>query len=226
MNINFSLERGTGVFFGYSGSGKTQTLRAITGLMTPDSGIIECNSKTFFDSEKGINLPVAERKGALVFQEKNLLPHMTVRENIQYGMKRRAPLDEKSLNELMKKYRLDNIDKKYPHEISGGQKQRCAFVRSIAARPDFLCLDEPFSALDNPVRHNMRKCLGNVIHEMDIPVILVTHDIHEALSLADKLFVFMHGEIVQQGTVKEIIDAPVNDDVRELVYFSHDLKHI
>lgn len=223
LSIKLELDKGVGVLFGYSGSGKTQTLRAITGLMTPDEGTIVCRDQVFFDSKKNVNLAPQMRRGAMVFQEHNLFPHMSVRQNILFGAPRHVSKEENesTLQEILKRYRLANVIDKYPAEISGGQKQRCAFARAMISKPDFLCLDEPFNALDNPLRTAMRDCIGHIIHELDIPVLLVTHDIFEAISLADKLFIYMHGEIVQQGNVEEILRNPSNEAVSALVNVTH-----
>jgi molybdate transport system ATP-binding protein len=206
------------VLFGYSGAGKSLTLQIIAGLMKPDSGFIESNGKVYLDSARNIDVAPQGRSFGYVFQDLALFPHMTVRENILYGAKGVAKdVGMERLWDLVGKFRLNGLENKLPSEISGGQKQRAAFARALIRRPDVLLLDEPFSALDNPLRIEMRAFLLQVRSDFNIPVILVTHDVYEAYTMADTLIVYSNGRVQQKGTPADVFTNPANEEVGELV---------
>jgi molybdate transport system ATP-binding protein len=205
--------------FGYSGAGKSMTLQIIAGLIEPDEGIVVSDGRVFFDSSSNINIPPQERSIGYVFQDLALFPHMTVAQNIQYGGKGLPKNEKKGLAaEMIEQFRLQGLDNKLPSEVSGGQKQRVAFARALMRKPTMLLLDEPFSALDNPLRLEMRGLLKEVRSEFNIPVVLVTHDITEALTMADRLIVYSGGKVVQSGTPEEICLNPAADEVMHLVH--------
>ena len=153
LNLSLSLQKGMTVLFGPSGSGKTLTLQTIAGLVEPDSGMVRVNGVVYFNKNEGVNLPIHRRRVGYVFQEPSLFPHMTVFENIAYGISR-LPSEERKqkVNHMIERMRLGGLEKRFPHQISGGQKQRTALARALAASPVMLLLDEPFASLDNPVR--------------------------------------------------------------------------
>ncbi len=206
------------VLFGYSGAGKSLTLQMIAGLMKPDSGIIESNGNRYFDHARKIDIPAWNRCFGYVFQDLALFPHMSVAQNILFGANGVAK-EEKMirLGDMLEKFRLSGLEKKLPSEISGGQKQRVAFARALIRRPDVLLLDEPFSALDNPLRIEMRAFLLQVRKDFDIPVVLVTHDVFEAYTMPDTLIVYADGGVVQKGAPAEVFDNPASEKVGELV---------
>ncbi len=219
LDVEWNMDNELAVLFGYSGAGKSMTLQMITGLMRPDEGYIASNGKIFFDSSKDIDLPPQRRPFGYVFQDLALFPHMTVKENIQYGANGMDKTGRhKKTMELIEAFHLDGLEDRLPMEISGGQKQRVAFARALIRRPDVLLLDEPFSALDNPLRLEMRGLLKEVRSEFNIPVVLVTHDITEALTMADRLIVYSGGKVVQTGTPEEIYLNPATDEVVRLVH--------
>ncbi len=229
FNLDVSWEIGNelAVLFGYSGAGKSMTLQMIAGLITPDEGIICSNGEILFDSSSNINISPQNRSFGYVFQDLALFPHMTVKKNIAFGLKGCNKAEsEKRVNEMILLFQLKGLEEKYPSEISGGQKQRVACARALIRRPAALLLDEPFSALDNPIRLEMRQILKDIRNEFDIPVILVTHDIFEAISVADKMIIYSEGRIHQIGKPLHIIHNPVNSEVKNLVNLNDFYKYL
>ncbi len=204
--------------FGFSGSGKTMTLQLIAGLMRPDSGHISVNSKQYFDSASKLDLQTRERRVGYVFQDYALFPHMSVSKNIAYGLTGRDTSGRaEKVREMIDLFRLDGLEKAFPREISGGQKQRVALARALIGRPELLMLDEPFSALDRPIRVKMQNVIKDIRSEFAIPVLLVTHDFSEVQRMADKVIVYADGKVVQIGSPAEIRNNPSCDQVNELV---------
>ncbi len=193
------------VLAGPSGSGKSLTLQAVAGLLTPDSGRIVVGGRVFFDSTQGINLPPRDRRLGYVFQDYALFPHNTVRENIGFGLRRwsaNLSLEQRTaVTEVMDVFGIRQLEDARPSEISGGQRQRTALARAIVTRPDVLLLDEPFSALDQPLRVRMREELARILAHYSIPMILVTHDIEEAEFFAETVAVYA------EGGVRDILSA-------------------
>jgi molybdate transport system ATP-binding protein len=218
LDANWEIGDELAVLFGYSGAGKSMTLQMIAGLMKPDEGAILLNGNPVYDSSAAIDLPPQARSFGYVFQDLALLPHMTVRENIIYGAHGLNKSDrEKRCRDMMDRFMISGLEKKYPAEISGGQKQRVALARALIRRPDALLLDEPFSALDAPLRVEMRNFLKEIRREFPIPVVLVTHDLAEAVTLAERLIIIAHGRIVQTGTAREVLNSPSSPEVELLV---------
>ncbi len=218
LDIEWEIGNELTVLFGYSGAGKSMTLQSLAGIATPDEGHIVLDGKVYFDSAAGINEPPQKRPFGYVFQDLALFPHMTLKENIAYGgkgMSSRARNER--ADEMIRLFRLKGLERKLPSEISGGQKQRAALARALIRRPDLLLLDEPFSALDNPVRVEMRKILRDIRREFTIPIVLVTHDMFEAYTMADRMIIYAGGKIVQTGAPSEILRCPVSPDVEALI---------
>jgi len=206
------------VLFGYSGAGKSLTFQMIAGLMEPDEGMIRLDEKVFFDRSTGTNLTPQKRSLGYVFQDLALFPHMTVRENIRYGAQgTETRARDREITEMLRAFHISGIADKYPREISGGQKQRVAMARALMRRPEALLLDEPFSALDNPVRTEMRRLLREVRNEFNIPIVLITHDVCEAYTVADRIIVYSGGRIAQAGSPFEVFHHPVSSDVEALI---------
>ncbi|MBP7526602.1 MAG: ATP-binding cassette domain-containing protein [Syntrophorhabdaceae bacterium] len=202
------------VLFGHSGSGKSMTLQLMAGLMEPDEGHISSNGRVFYDTSKGINIKPQERRFGYAFQDRVLFPHMTVRENIFYGLLRsKRDGREEKVRHMLEIFHLEEIENKRPSEISGGQKQRVTLARALIGRPEALLLDEPFSALDNTLRIEMRQLVMRIKKEFDIPIVLVTHDILEAYTMADKVALYVGGLVAQTGTPGEIFYTPSSPDV-------------
>jgi molybdate transport system ATP-binding protein len=188
---------------GRSGSGKTLTVQAIAGLMRPDSGRIQVSGTTFYDSHQGIFLAPQLRRVGYLQQDYGLFPHLTVAQNVSFGLKtgwlnpRRSFLPEPGRH-WIEAFELDGIVDSYPAEISGGQKQRVALARALAVQPALLVLDEPLSALDADLRKKMRAELADLQARLDIPTILITHDADDALVLADRIYQVQDGQIVDE----------------------------
>ena len=218
LNLSLSLQKGMTVLFGPSGSGKTLTLQTIAGLVEPDSGMVRVNGVVYFNKKEGVNLPIHRRRVGYVFQEPSLFPHMTVFKNIAYGISG-LPLGERNqkVNHMIERMRLGGLEKRFPHQISGGQKQRTALARALAASPVLLLLDEPFASLDNPVRQKLRLDLLRIGREDRTPLIFVTHDVEEAFILADEVVVLNNGRVEQTGTKEDVFYRPQTHNVAKFL---------
>lgn len=187
--------------FGASGSGKTLTLQAMAGLLTPESGQIRVNNRVFFCSESGVNLSPQKRKLAYLVQDYGLFPHLTVAQNISFGLhkgflnpaKKWVPPQAKKWIEA---FELTALLGHYPSEISGGQKQRTALARALAVGPELLLLDEPLAALDMTLRVRMRHELAQLQQHLQMPSIIITHDPEDAIMLADEVYRIADGKII------------------------------
>lgn len=218
LELQWSAGNEIVALFGPSGAGKSMTLQAIAGLTEMDEGFIRVGEEKWFDSAAKINLPPQKRSVGYVFQHYALFPHMTVLKNILFGNPApNSPEAHQEAMDLLKLFRLDNLEERYPKELSGGQRQRVALARALMRKPKILLLDEPFAALDLPTRKTLRAELKELRRKFNIPLVLVTHDLTEALAMADRLLIYDQGRIIQQGTVQEIINNPADDMVAELV---------
>lgn len=218
LDVEWQINNELAILFGYSGAGKTMTLQMIAGLMKPDGGYVRLHDKSFFDSSFHINLPPQERSFGYVFQDLALFPHMTALDNILYGSISMGKSERRErAREMIGAFHIEGTERKYPAELSGGQKQRVAFARALMREPDVLLLDEPFSALDNPLRIEMRRFLRDIKDEFDMPIVLVTHDIAEAYAVADTLIVYSNGKVIQKGIPKDIFDNPSSAEVEILI---------
>lgn len=196
---------------GASGSGKSMLLRCIAGLVKPDEGQIIINGKTFFDSEKKINLSMRDRKVGFLFQNYALFPNMTIAENIAFGLDKLSKTEKKNrVSALMEKYHLGDIGKRYPTQISGGQQQRVALARAVAVEPDILLLDEPFSALDVHLRNHMMREMSELLKEFQGLTLFVTHNREEAYRLSDYIAVFNTGKVEIYGQKDVIFKWPAS----------------
>ncbi len=218
------LEISHGEFFtllGPSGSGKTTTLRMIAGFELPDAGTVELGGRDVGD------LPPYDREVNTVFQDYALFPHMSVAENVEYGMRVRGTAKEERArrrDEALEMVRLSGYGDRKPAELSGGQRQRVALARSIVNRPRVLLLDEPLGALDLKLREQMQIELKDIQSEVAITFVYVTHDQEEALTMSDRIAVFNEGRVEQVGTPAEVYEAPANDFVAGFVGVSNVLE--
>ncbi|MBI5034231.1 MAG: ABC transporter ATP-binding protein [Chloroflexi bacterium] len=210
LNIDLSAqENETIVLFGPSGAGKSMTLAVVGGFLTPDAGRIAVGERVLFDSQRRIDLPPQQRRIGLVKQDLALFPHLTVEQNVAYGLFREAAnAQHERVRNLLRLMNLDGFANRFPFELSGGQQQRIALARALAPSPSLLLLDEPFSALDAPTRMQLRDELLTLHREVKIPVVFVTHDLGEAYFLADKLAVVSQGEIIQIDKPGEVLSHP------------------
>ncbi len=203
---------------GPSGSGKTTLLRTIAGLERQDSG------KVFFGDIDANQLSLRERRIGFVFQHYALFKHMSVQDNIAFGLRARPRATRPSeaairskVSELLALVQLDGLELRYPNQLSGGQRQRVALARALAIEPRVLLLDEPFGALDAKVRKDLRRWLRELHARTGHTTLFVTHDQDEAFELADRVAILNHGKIEQVGSAREIIDHPANSFVQEFI---------
>lgn len=210
LDIAFAAEDEAIGFLGASGCGKSLTLRCIAGVETPDEGHIIVNGKTFFDSAKKINLTPQQRKTALLFQNYQLFPNMSVAQNVAAGMPK--GLSKSEVAERVKRYLgmfdLDGFQDRYPMRLSGGQQQRVALARMLAAEPDVLMLDEPFSALDSHLKAGLEQNMLDVFESFKGTILYVSHDIDEAFRLCDRIAVVSAGHIEEIGPARRIVMEP------------------
>lgn len=195
LDIKFTVGNGLLAIQGMSGSGKTTILNCISGIKTADKGHIRLNNRIFFSSNDNINMKIKDRNVGYVFQNYALFPHMTVKENILFGVDKKHINYEKEMSYITDMMKIRHLMDKYPSEISGGEKQRVAFARAMIIRPDILLLDEPFSALDEDLKEDIYKDLLNIKKSQNIPIILITHNKNEAKILADKIIYIHNGKI-------------------------------
>ena len=203
---------------GPSGSGKSTLLRCIAGLHAPAEGRIECGGETWLDTASGKNLSTARRRIGMVFQNYALFPHLSALENVLEGMDdaRSAEARERA-RQLLHKVHLDGLERRRPHQLSGGQQQRVAVARALARDPRVLLLDEPFSAVDRATREKLYGELAELRRDLHMPVILVTHDLEEAVMLADRMTILSRGKSLQSGPPLEVMQQPATVDVARLV---------
>ena len=212
-----SLTIGDGEFvsmLGPSGCGKTTMLRCVAGLCNPDSGSIA------FDGKDITHLPPQRREAAMVFQHYELFPHMTVKENVAFGLRERKWSEKairEKVEEMLDLVKLPDVIQRYPHELSGGQQQRVALARALAISPKVLLMDEPLGALDLKLRESMQLEIRRIQQRLRIPTIYVTHDQGEALTMSDRVAVMNQGEIKQFGSPWEVYASPADRFVAEFV---------
>ena len=199
---------------GPSGCGKTTALRLIAGFASPDDGYIAVASRPVYGS--GTNVPPEKRRVGMVFQEGALFPHLTVEENIAFGLSREDQRSDR-VAEVVRMTGLEELTNRMPYELSGGQQQRVALARALAPRPELLLLDEPFSNLDPGLREQVRRDVINILRANDITAIFVTHDQEEAMYVGDTIAVMNGGRIEQQGTPEEIFHHPRTRFVAEFI---------
>ncbi len=200
---------------GASGSGKTTLLRIVAGLETADTGEVRLRDEVL-TAGRDILRPPEGRQVGLVFQHHALFPHLTVGDNVGFGLNRTANRAQQ-VTDLLSRVRLQDLAERYPHELSGGERQRIALVRALAAGPSLLLLDEPFSSLDPSLREALREETRHLLKQQGITAILVTHDIRDALAVSDRIVVLHEGAVQQTGTPTEIYRQPASRRIAESV---------
>ena len=206
------------VLFGPSGCGKTTVLRSLAGLERPEEGFIRFGQDVWLDASEGVFLPPQRRGIGHMFQEYALFPHLTVGQNVSFGLSGCTRQDSRNrVAQMLDFMRLHGLEGRYPRELSGGEQQRVALARALARKPRLLLLDEPLSALDGPTRTELRRDLRQLLKQFDIPVVIVTHDQTEAISLADRVVVMDRGSVAQRGDVGDVFGHPANLSVARMV---------
>jgi molybdate transport system ATP-binding protein len=209
LELSLDVGRETVALVGPSGAGKTTVLRTIAGLERPERGSIRCGDATWFDAGRGIDLAPEHRSVGLVFQDYALFPHLSVRRNVEFGGRSRV-------DELLRRFRIDHLADARPAKLSGGERQRVALARSLARDPAVLLLDEPLSALDAHTKLRVRAELHELLAELELPALLVTHDFEDAASLADRVGVLVDGRLVQVATPADLVAYPADAFVASL----------
>jgi molybdate transport system ATP-binding protein len=195
----------TTALVGPSGAGKTTVLRVVAGLLRPRLGVVTLGDRTWLDTSAGIDVPPERRKVGYLFQEYALFPHLDVLGNVRFGAGRHAPVPE-----LLERFRISHLTAARIGELSGGERQRVALARALALEPGVLLLDEPLSALDAHTKATVRIELHELLRELALPTILVTHDFEDAAALADEVGVIVDGRILQSGTAAELVASPAD----------------
>jgi molybdate transport system ATP-binding protein len=203
LSVALELGRETLALVGPSGAGKSSVLRSIAGLLSPERGRIALGGETWLDTHAGIRLPPERRSVGLVFQDYALFPHLDVRRNVAFGGRGRV-------EELLERFRIAHLAGARPGAISGGERQRVALARALARDPAVLLLDEPLSALDSHTRGVVRGELAELLGELRLPTLLVTHDFEDAAALADRVGVMAGGRILQLGPAAELLADPAD----------------
>jgi molybdate transport system ATP-binding protein len=222
LHLSFHCKTNRTVVFGPSGGGKSLLLKIIAGFFQPDEGEIQVNGKTLFSSKRQINLPIYLREIGYLPQEYTLFPNMTVRENILYAVKaRKLKWDNLEFLTLMEKFGLQLHLDDYPHRLSGGQKQRAALARLILIKPRLLLLDEPFSALDTPIRESLRELVMEEVDRNNIPSLFVTHDTEEAFVFGKELVLVEKGKVIESGYQDQVFSFPKQVETAQRLGFSN-----
>ncbi|WP_373332114.1 ABC transporter ATP-binding protein [Thiopseudomonas alkaliphila] len=202
LALDYQSHRNRLVIFGPSGSGKSLTLRMIAGLLQPDHGYIRVNQRTLFSSAEAINLTPQQRQMAFLFQDYALFPHLTVRQNIGFGLRSgwlnpRRHIADPAIDYWLNSFALVDLQHQLPSELSGGQRQRTALARALVAQPKALLLDEPFAALDPGLRVHMRQELDELQQRLQVPMILITHDEADVKVFGQEVLYLKEGAIDQ-----------------------------
>jgi molybdate transport system ATP-binding protein len=218
LELDMKTASGVTVLFGPSGAGKTLTLDCIAGFVTPDTGRILLDDEILFDGERRVSVPPQQRHCGYVFQNYALFPHMTLRTNLEFALQGKPRLERyRRVNEMLERFSLTDVSGRRPHEVSGGQQQRCSIARAIIRERRILLLDEPARGLDALLRDDLYATIRQVNDELHVPVLLVSHDLDECFALATEMIVLSGGRIVQAGPPKEIVSRPASPDVARLL---------
>ena len=216
LDVDFELKNGCLGILGPSGCGKSMTLKSIAGIVDPDKGIVSLTTgeeTVYFDSEKKINLKPQKRNVGYLFQNYALFPNMTVEENVGIGA---SNSDENVVSEMIRRFHLEGLEKRYPRQLSGGQQQRVALARIMAYGPDVILLDEPFSAMDTGLKEKLRRELANFLNNFNGFSVLVTHDRDEAFQFCEELIILDKGKIIAKGKTVDLFENPRKVEVARL----------
>jgi molybdate transport system ATP-binding protein len=217
LRVAFGVEREVLVLFGPSGAGKSMTLNCIAGLARPDRGLIRLGGRVLFESDghQRREVPLHQRRIGYVFQSYALFPHMTVAQNLAYGVRQRRGLEAR-VGAMLDRLHLTGLADRYPHQLSGGQQQRVALGRALMIEPKLLLLDEPFAALDGAVRESLQADVASLGCELGLAVVYITHNLMDAFALGDRLAVIQAGRLQQVGPIQEVFHHPNSRTVAEI----------
>ena len=212
MDVAFSSDEDRIVVFGQSGAGKSATLQAIAGLLKPQRGRIVVGERTLFDSSRGIDLPARERHVGYVFQDYALFPHLSVWDNVSYGLKRfgkwrLGEAERSQVADMLRLVGLTHLAEARPESLSGGQRQRVALARALITDPQLLLMDEPFAALDLRLRQRMREELAELQQRFAVPLVLITHDLQDVEHLGQTLVVIDLGQVTRTIPLRAACDS-------------------
>jgi molybdate transport system ATP-binding protein len=222
LEAEFEVAAGITILFGQSGAGKSTLLNCIAGLMAPDAGRIALDANVLFDSVRKVNISARKRSVGYLFQNLALFPHLTVKQNVQYGLaKAPAAVRDKKVSTILESFRIAHLLAGKPNELSGGERQRVALARSLVTDPKVLLLDEPLTALDASTKSEIIADLRawNASHE--IPIIYVTHAVRETFALGERVVVLDNGRVVAKGTPQEVLVAPRHEIIANLAGFEN-----
>ena len=218
LDLEFSATAGVTVLFGPSGAGKTLVLDSIAGFVKPDEGRVLLDDDILYDGATAVHLPARQRNCGYVFQNYALFPHMTLRQNLAFAAERSPRLERhRRVNEMLEKFRLNEVAGNRPHEVSGGQRQRCSIARALIGSPKLLLLDEPATGLDSVLRAEFYDVLRQVKSDFKTPMLLVTHDLNECFELGEEMLILHQGRIIQSGAPRAVIDDPATMEVARLL---------
>jgi molybdate transport system ATP-binding protein len=232
LRVRFRTSGKRTVIYGPSGAGKSLVLQAIAGLQTPDAGRIAFDDDVLFDGATRVDVPARRRRFGYLFQDYALFPKLTVRQNIAFGLSNglgnpSSRVDAEPVRRWLKAFELDAVAEQRPRDLSGGQRQRTALARALVNAPRALLLDEPFSALDPALRRRMRQELDSLLCDVDLPMVMITHDPDDLARFADEAFHLEDGQITQptenpmktsarnrfEGTIATIREGAINDEI-------------
>lgn len=218
LDLKLELENQTLSLIGHSGCGKTTTLQLLAGLQKPDQGQMILNNRTLIDTDSNVFVPAENRRIGYVFQDYALFPHLSVRENILYGIGHLGRSEQETrLEEVLSLLQLEAFEEVFPSQLSGGQQQRVAIARALVTQPELLLLDEPLSALDVSTRGHVRTELKQLLNSLSIPCIVVTHDFEDARVLGDEMAVIDKGKLIQKGTPEQLAKTPSSSFVAQFI---------
>jgi len=222
LDVAFEAASGFTILFGASGAGKTTLLDCVAGLARADAGRISLGDRVLFDSAARIEIPVAKRRAGYVFQNLALFPHMSVEQNVSYGLAHAPNSDRaKRVSAILEAFRIAHLARRRPAEISGGENQRTALARTLVTDPEVMLLDEPLAALDTPTKSQIIDDLREWNRAHRIPILYVTHSREEVFALGERVIVLSAGRIVIQGTPHEVMTAPLQETVAQLAGFEN-----
>jgi molybdate transport system ATP-binding protein len=222
LDVEFSAAPGITILFGPSGSGKTTLLDCVAGLTTPDSGRLAIGERILFDASAHTDIAVAKRGLGYVLQDLALFPHLTVKQNAEYGLAHLPSSERKQrADAMLQEFGIDHLRQRRPAEISGGERQRVALARTLVTDPCVLMLDEPLAALDTATKSKIFDDLRRWNQVHGIPILYVTHSRDEVIALGERVLVMEQGHIIAQGTPHQVLTAPLQETVAQLAGFEN-----